>query len=477
MTIEETFGDPIPYTSITPVQLILAVVLLIVGLKVAQFIVKVMKHGMEKAKAPALIVEFLASFLGVLLKIAVVLIFIGSLGFDMGPLVLGMSAAIGLILAFGLKDTFSNVAAGVWLASLRPFAVGDRVTVNDQWGKVKGIGVMATELVTPDGILITIPNSLIWGQAIVNETGLGIRRVEVAVGIAYDSDVDKAVRIALNLLISEPRILEDPAPDVEFTELADSSVNFKLRGWTKSKDYLVVDDVILRDILLAYREHDIEIPFPQRVITMLPPEEKVTSSERCVYCGETKNLRKGHHVTPGSKAVKACASCHMSRKPDVDLKDWLSTVKQNRPDKWKTIVSYNERMQHEIPEIILELQKDEGDEAPTEPETETITGKYAHLDQEQPVGAEEPEPPQDICIYCGSDEDINPKHVLYPDVENQDPIPACGKCHNSQGDRDLEEWLAFVKKYKKWTWKRIVTHNDGKEGEVAESVHELQYDG
>ena len=377
------FDNPIPFTSITPVQLIMAVVLLVVGWKVAELIVEMVRKGMTKAKAPGLIIEFMASFLGVLLKVAVVMTFVGSLGFDMGPLVIGMSAAIGLILAFGLKDTFGNVAAGVWLASLHPFAVGDRVTINDQWGKVKGIGVMATELVTPDGILITIPNSLVWGEAIVNETGLGIRRVEVGVGIAYDADVDKAARIALRLLKEEPMVLDDPAPDVEFKELADSSVNLNLRGWVKSSDYLDADDVIVHDILLAYREHDIEIPFPQRVLHMVPEEQPEEKQE----------------------------------------------------------------------------------EAPKTP------SKWADWDRE-----EEPEPEHvaaDTCIFCGSDEEINQKHLLYPDIEDQHPVTACEKCHNSQGDRDYEEWLGWLRKYKKWHWKRLVTFNEGREGEVADSVNEL----
>ena len=378
------FENNIPFTSITPVQLILAVVLLIVGWKIAQFIVEVVRKGMTKAKAPGLIIEAMASFLGVLLKVAVVMTFVGSLGFDMGPLVIGMSAAIGLILAFGLKDTFGNVAAGVWLASLHPFAVGDRVTINDQWGKVKGIGVMATELVTPDGILITIPNSLVWGQAIVNETGLGLRRVEVPVGIAYDSDVDKAARIALRMLKEEPMILDDPAPDVEFRELADSSVNLNLRGWVKSSDYLEADDIIVHDILLAYREHGIEIPFPQRVITMVPEEQ---------------------------------------------------------PD------------------------------AKTEASAPATPSKYADWDKEPEP--EEEEVPSGVCVYCGSDEELEPKHLLYPGIADQHPVPACGKCHSSQGDRDLEEWLRWIKKYKKWHWKRVVTYNEGLTGEVADSVNEL----
>lgn len=260
--------DNITYTPITYIQLIGAVVLLFVGLFLARVVVKITKKGMEKAKMPELIIEFLGSFMGVLLKVAVIMIFVGSLGFDMGPAIIGLSAALGLILAFGLKDTFGNVAAGAWLAALHPFAVGDRVTVNDQWGKVKGIGVMTTELITPDGILITIPNALVWGQPIVNETANPVRRAEVGVGIAYDADIDKALKLAMEVLNVEPMVLDLPAPDVEVTELADSSVNLNLRGWVKSSDYLDADDTIREQILKTYNEHGIEIPFPQRVVHM-----------------------------------------------------------------------------------------------------------------------------------------------------------------------------------------------------------------
>ena len=262
----DLLGDSLPYTDITLIQLIMALIILAVGLLLVKLFVKLTHKGMVKAKLPLMIVDFTTSMLGVLLKLAVILTFVGALGFDMGPAVLGLSAALGLILAFGMKDTLTNIAAGAWIAALRPFGQGEMVTLAGHRGKVKGLGIMATELLTPDNIRITIPNSKVWGQSIFNETCMKTRRVNVDVGVAYDSDIEKALRIAYEVMAADERILEEPATDVQLQALADSSVNFQLRAWVKTEDYWDVDDDLMKGILKAYNDQDIEIPFPQRVI-------------------------------------------------------------------------------------------------------------------------------------------------------------------------------------------------------------------
>lgn len=269
VNIEDFLGDHIPYTDITYIQFILALVMLVVGIILINLFVGFTRKGMERAKLPGMIVDFTTAILGVLLKLVVILSFIGSLGFDMGPTVIGLSAALGLMLAFGMKDTFTNLAAGAWIAASRPFNQGELVTIVGHRGKVKGIGIMATELLTPTNVLITIPNSQVWGQPIVNETRMDTRRVDVDVGVAYNSDIDKASKIAYDLMAADERILEEPATDVQFQALADSSVNLQLRAWVKTGDYWDVDDDLIKGILKAYNENGIEIPFPQRVVHMV----------------------------------------------------------------------------------------------------------------------------------------------------------------------------------------------------------------
>lgn len=178
-------------------------------------------------------------------------------------MVLGLSAVIGLILGFGLQDTITNLAAGVWVAALRPIDKGEFVEVNGISGTVTGVGIMATELLKPDNTYITIPNSLVWGSPVINSSRMDTRRVDVSVGIAYDSDLDLALRVAQDLMESHAAVLPSPQPAVVVTELADSSVNLALRAWTRTGDYWGVKGDLTSGILLAYREAGVEIPFPQ----------------------------------------------------------------------------------------------------------------------------------------------------------------------------------------------------------------------
>jgi small conductance mechanosensitive channel len=198
-----------------------------------------------------------------LLHVAVVLLAAGALGISLGSVVVGLSAVIGLILGFGMQDTLTNVAGGVWIATLRPIDKDEVVNVAGVTGKVRAVGLMATELLTPDNQFITIPNKLVWGSTVTNYTRMPTRRVDVSVGIAYGADLHKAVQVAMDLMSGHEQVLDDPARAVVTTELAASSVNLVLRAWVNTEDYWGVKGDLTSGILLAYAKEGIEIPFPQ----------------------------------------------------------------------------------------------------------------------------------------------------------------------------------------------------------------------
>lgn len=264
----------IPYTDISVSRLIFATALLIAGFVLAKFLIRILRKGIERAKLPELTTKFLTNFLSILLYVIVGLIFLKSLGFDVDSYVVGLSAVIGLVLGLGMQDTFTNIASGVWVAAVRPIDMGETVTLNGQTGKVKSVGIMATELLTPDNQLITIPNQLVWGSSIVNMTRMPTRRASVDVGISYSSDLEQAIKIALDLMRGNPLVLQDPQPAVVTTELASSSVNLQLRAWTKTGDFMPVKNALTTGIFEAYRREGIEIPFPQMDIHIKETKEK-----------------------------------------------------------------------------------------------------------------------------------------------------------------------------------------------------------
>ncbi|WP_048147886.1 mechanosensitive ion channel family protein [Palaeococcus ferrophilus] len=253
----------LPYVNITPVQVITALVVLAVGWITVKIVVGAFKRGLKKTKLPELVVEFLGRFLSALLYVAVILLAVRALGMAVGSVVLGLSAVIGLVLGFGMQDTLTNLAAGVWIAALRPFDKGEVISVSGQTGMVEAVGVMSTSLITPDNVLIMIPNRLVWGSPIINYTRMPVRRVDVDIGVAYGTDLDRAVKIAMDVMKNHPLVLDDPAPSVAITALADSSINLQLRPWAKTPDYWTVKGEITKAIYDAYNREGIEIPFPQ----------------------------------------------------------------------------------------------------------------------------------------------------------------------------------------------------------------------
>ena len=264
----------VPYTGVTVSRMIFAILVLILGFAVSKYIVSVFIRGMQRTKLPDLTVHFLANFLSIFLYVIVFLAFLKSLDFDVDSYIVGISAVVGLVLGLGMQDTLTNLTAGICIATIRPIDMGETVTLNGQTGKVKAVGIMSTDLLTPDNQLITIPNKLVWGNSIINMTRMPTRRVSVDVGISYSSDLKRAIKIALDLMKENPLVIQDPEPQVITTELANSSVNLQLRAWTKTGDFAAVKNTLTAGIFEVYRKEEIEIPFPQMDVYIREIEAK-----------------------------------------------------------------------------------------------------------------------------------------------------------------------------------------------------------
>lgn len=194
-----------------------------------------------------------------------ILIGLTQLEINIGPLV-AVIGATGFVVAFALQNTLGNFASGLMILLYRPFDVGDVVDVAGVIGKVRSMTLVTTTIMTPDNQLMIVPNSSIWGNVIINSTGSSERRVDMVFGIAYESDIDQARSIILNILQEHELVLEQPEPVVEVSELADSSVNFICRPWVKTENYWPVYWSIHRAVKLAFDAAGISIPYPQHDI-------------------------------------------------------------------------------------------------------------------------------------------------------------------------------------------------------------------
>ncbi len=179
---------------------------------------------------------------------------------------IALLGAAGLAIGFALKDTLSNVAAGIMLVFLRPYKVGDFIEFNSSMGTVQEINLFTTILETFDGLYISSPNSTIWGNSIKNYTRNGKRRMDIVVGISYNDSIDTAFKVLQSIIQSEPRFLNEPAPQVLVGSMGDSSINMHLRGWATVDDYWQTLWDLNKRVKEEIEEAGLTIPFPQREV-------------------------------------------------------------------------------------------------------------------------------------------------------------------------------------------------------------------
>lgn len=179
---------------------------------------------------------------------------------------IALLGAAGLAVGFALKDTLSNIAAGIMLLFLRPFDAGDSIECGSIAGTVKEVNLFTTLFTTGDGLYVSAPNSALWGSSIVNCTRNGRRRMDISVGIDYADSIDAGLGVLRKIAESESRFLRDPAPVVMVSSMADSSVNLTLRGWTTIGDFSQTQWDLNKRVKEEIESAGLSIPFPQRSV-------------------------------------------------------------------------------------------------------------------------------------------------------------------------------------------------------------------
>lgn len=205
------------------------------------------------------------------------MIALATIGVNVGALV----ALIGggaFVVGFALQDTLSNFANGMMVLLYRPFDVGDAVDVGGVAGTVDAVSLVNTTIRSWDNQLILVPNKEVWGKVITNITGSTERRVDMVFGIGYADDSDKAKAILERVVGEHEHVLAAPPPTIRIHELADSSVNFIVRPWTKTANYWAVYWDLTERVKKAFDAEGISIPFPQRDVHVYQHAQKPAQS-------------------------------------------------------------------------------------------------------------------------------------------------------------------------------------------------------
>jgi small conductance mechanosensitive channel len=240
-----------------------AILLLVLGAWIAKRIRSGVHRHLGATGLDATLIPFVAALLYWGMLAFVIIAVIGVLGVPTAQFVAVLGAA-GLAVGLALQGTLSNFAAGVMLLIFRPFSVGHWVEIGGTAGSVQEISVFSTILHTGDNVKVVVPNSQVYGQTIRNVSANPTRRIDLVIGVGYDDDLQVAKDTMLRVLASDARVLADPAPNVQVSELGDSSVDFIVRPWCATIDYWALRWGLLRALKEELEAAGCNIPFPQR---------------------------------------------------------------------------------------------------------------------------------------------------------------------------------------------------------------------
>jgi len=229
-----------------------------------------------KTKVDDIIFDLLHKFSGAIIYATAVILALDVLGVNVMPFIAG-AGVVGIAIGFAAKDTLSNLIAGVLLIIDRPFEIGDRIEVwsaptgSATWGDVIDIGLRATKIKTTDHIIIIIPNNEIMTRDIVNYTSISTKiRVRINVGVAYDTDIEKAKELIRDVAGQAAWISKEPPPKVVVRNFGESSVDLQLRVWIdNARKRMDTISYITDKIKAAFDKNGIEIPYPKRDITLI----------------------------------------------------------------------------------------------------------------------------------------------------------------------------------------------------------------
>lgn len=254
------------------IKILVALAIFFIGRKLANMIAKLSIDALKKSGVDETLEKFLSSVIYGFLIIVVILASLSQLGIETTSIV-AMLGAVGLAIGLAFKDSLSNISAGIMIVIFKPIKIAELVEVAGELGTVEEINVFHTFLKTGDNKLIIISNSNVISSNIINYSRNETRRVDLTFAIGYEDDLKLAKSILESISKNDERILSEPQPLVAVSALADNSINFTVRVWTKSENYWNVFFDMNEKVKNAFDENNITIPYPQMSIHISKNEE------------------------------------------------------------------------------------------------------------------------------------------------------------------------------------------------------------
>ena len=255
-------------------RLIVAIVIIVIGFKIAKTIIKKIEKGKGFQKIDKSAQSFIKSFINITLKVLVVIIAASVLGVPMTSMV-AVLGSLGLAIGLALQGGLTNVAGGVLLLLFKPFVVGDYIkTENGHEGTVVKIDIFYTTLRKADNTKIVVPNGTLSNEAIYDVSHYPTRRVDLTFSTSYKDDVQGVIRILKEVASKHELVLNDPEPFAALQTHGASSLDFVLRVWTDKDNYWTVYFDLCAAVKEEFDLRGIEIPYPQMDVHIKDTPEK-----------------------------------------------------------------------------------------------------------------------------------------------------------------------------------------------------------
>ncbi|MDC3189972.1 mechanosensitive ion channel family protein [Pseudoalteromonas elyakovii] len=269
--VEKYYNLIMEYLVTYSMQILGAILILFIGLWIAQKVSNMVAGLMQRHNIDVTLTNFVSNVIKVLLIIMFLVIALGKIGISVTPFVAAIGAA-SLGAGLAMQGMLSNYGAGLAIIATRPFVVGDTIEVKGVSGQVKTIELGHTILINEEKVEITIPNKHIVGEILHNSFSYSLVKGEI--DIAYDANADLAIELIEKVLDDHELVSDSPHAQVGIERFAESGVTLSYRFWVPTTKIIETKLAVNRNVFKAIQGADIEIPFPQRIVTLNQTNDK-----------------------------------------------------------------------------------------------------------------------------------------------------------------------------------------------------------
>lgn len=243
-------------------NILLFVAVLCFGIIAIKLMLNMLKRIFRRTKIESIAQNFLIGFIKFLLYLVLILVLLSIIGIQVNGIITALSAIV-LAIGLALENNIANFANGIVIISTHMFKKGDYIIVNGVEGSVTNINFLFTTLTTPDNKKVTVPNSAIVNNPVINNGANPKRRIDFTFSVAYESDTELVKKIVSKVMTSNGKVYLDPAPFCKLKTFGQSSLNFFANCWVDNGDYWEVYYYIMENVYNEFKRNNITIPYSQ----------------------------------------------------------------------------------------------------------------------------------------------------------------------------------------------------------------------